>query len=200
MPDALSHVAQRHAIQSMFREQVLGRIEDLLQAFGALLCLAAALTLRSFMHRASPLSTAQIDRLASVNRCFLLPQFPICVVGTQLVLVNLARRGQRHGVDRHDLLGNPPVGDLAAQELEQRRWRRRTALAAARRSAPGARPTWRPARPMTAARPTAGCGPTISSISAGLIHSPPDLIRSLERPQIVRLPASSMLARSPVSK
>ncbi len=39
----------------------------------------------------------------------------------------------------------------------------------------------------------------MASISAGLIHSPPDLIRSLARPVIIRLPLRSIRARSPVS-
>jgi hypothetical protein len=34
----------------MFGEQILGCIENLFQAFGALLCFAAALTLRIFIH------------------------------------------------------------------------------------------------------------------------------------------------------
>ena len=51
---------------------------------------------------------------------------------------------------------------------------------------------------MTAASDTSGSALTTASISAGLIHSPPDLIRSLARPVMIRLPSASMRARSPV--
>ena len=39
----------------------------------------------------------------------------------------------------------------------------------------------------------------IVSISPGLIHSPPDLMRSFERPVILTVPSRSIRARSPVS-
>ena len=46
--DALRHVAQRDAVQAMLGEQVLRGVEDLFQAFGALLGLAAPLALGIF--------------------------------------------------------------------------------------------------------------------------------------------------------
>src|SRR5580698_3588013 len=105
---ALSYIAKRYAIKPMYREQILGCIEDLFQAFGALLCLAATLTLPIFIHRAKPF-------VSGGHRWMSCRNFPICVVGTQLVLVYLPRRGQRHGVNSHNLVGNPPSGHLAAK-------------------------------------------------------------------------------------
>jgi hypothetical protein len=41
------------------------------------------------------------------------------MVHAQSSLVYLAGRGQRHGLDQHHLIGQPPVRDLAAQGAEQ---------------------------------------------------------------------------------
>src|SRR5579872_24125 len=46
-------------------------------------------------------------------------EFPICVLTAQLVLVDLARGGERHGIDLENLIGKPPAGYFAAQKLEQ---------------------------------------------------------------------------------
>ncbi len=49
-PDALGDIAECYAVKPMFREQILGRIEDLFEALGALLRFAATLTLLIFIH------------------------------------------------------------------------------------------------------------------------------------------------------
>ena len=121
------------------------------------------------------------------------------LLGAQPDLVDLAGRRQRHIASGRPI-GNPPVGDLAAQCREQRFSHRAHGPCAARPSARGARPISRRLRRSLPAAPHRAARPMIASISPGLIHSPPDLIRSLVRPMIVRLPSSSMLARSPVSK
>ena len=59
--DPLRDIAQRDSVEPVFREQVLGRVENLFQAFSALLRLAAPLALGSFRHLPSPLSTAQFE-------------------------------------------------------------------------------------------------------------------------------------------
>ena len=53
-PDPLGDVAQRHAVESMFRKQILRGVQDLFQTFGALLRFTAPLALRSFRHLPSP--------------------------------------------------------------------------------------------------------------------------------------------------
>jgi hypothetical protein len=40
--DALCHVPERYPIEAILREEVLGRVEDLFDAFGTLFRLAAA--------------------------------------------------------------------------------------------------------------------------------------------------------------
>ena len=51
---------------------------------------------------------------------------------------------------------------------------------------------------ITAQFETSGCPIAIFSTSIELIHSPPDLIRSLARSVIVRNPSESIVATSPV--
>ena len=65
--DPLRDVAQRDSVEPVFLEQVLSRVEDLFQAFGALLRLAAPLALGSFRHLPALLSTAKFQTQKLVN-------------------------------------------------------------------------------------------------------------------------------------
>ena len=177
--DALGHVLERHAVQAVLGEQVLGRVEDLLHLLGALLHLGRAPARFRFVRHCSishppPYSDPQPD------------------------LVDLTRWRQVHARHADDLVGNPPRRHLAAQRREQRLVADRLAARASATTRIGRSPHLRCGRPITAASETSGCALTTASISAGLIHSPPDLIRSLARPVMMRLPSASMRARSPV--
>ncbi len=104
----------------------------------------------------------------------------------------------RQLVDEHHVVRHPPLGDLALEELEQllaRDLRRRVSSPP---PAAAARPTWGGSTPITAASATAGCATAAFSRSIELIHSPPDLITSLERSVICMKPSASMVATSPV--
>ena len=57
--DAQRDVTKRDSVEPVFREQVLRGVEDLFQAFGALLRLTAPLALRSFRHLPSPFADSE---------------------------------------------------------------------------------------------------------------------------------------------
>ena len=98
--------------------QVFGGVEDLLEGFGALFRLAAAhpFRRRPIRHQARPFTRREGLPGGPIQRSDASPlaKLPAHVVGTQSGLVNLPRGRQRHGLDLQHLIGQPPVGDLAA--------------------------------------------------------------------------------------
>ena len=73
----------------------------------------------------------------------------------------------------------PPLRELLPEEREQLGRRRRSPRRAGPPPRAVARPTWGWGTGMTAASATAGCPISAHSSATELIHSPPDLIRSL---------------------
>jgi len=102
----------------------------------------------------------------------------------QNLLVELADAGLRHLVDEGDLLGHPPLGDVVEQERPQLLGVAGLALdrddARQRALAPAV-----VGRAMTAASATFGWAMSAFSRSTEEIHSPPDLMTSLERSEIL---------------
>ena len=124
---------------------------------------------------------------AQINRCsairFIAPRSAAVVLEAfaQRRLLDLAGRGVRDFVDEDHVVGHPPFGDLALHEAED--------VVLACGSGPASCTTtssgrsshlgWR--TPITAASATLGWPTARFSRSIEEIHSPPDLITSLER-------------------
>ena len=122
----------------------------------------------------------------------------VAVELAQFGLEELAGRAVREFVDKEDVIRHPPFGDLALIEGQQIGGASASSRACGRRSTSGRSSHFGCLTPITAASAISGCAIARFSSSIELIHSPPDLMTSLERSVICMKPSASMVATSPV--
>ena len=105
---------------------------------------------------------------------------------------DFSRGGMGYFVHQHNRVGQPPFGDAGRADApaSSPRWALRPGLATTIRSGRSSHLGW--GTPITAASATSGWPTARFSISMVEIHSPPDLITSLERSVMVMKPWLSM--------
>ena len=113
-------------------------------------------------------------------------QLPVRVALAQHLLVELAHRRLRHRVDERPALGHLPARHVLGRGTPAARRSRRRTPSRTTTVASGRSPHRSSGTPTTLASTTSGCAISVFSSSTEEIHSPPDLMTSLDRSVSVR--------------